>query len=669
MNEGAHTPGLTRHARTGWTASLGAVAHQAGTTFRVWAPSSSDVDLVLEAADGQREHRRLEREADGYFSGHFVDVRAGARYRYALDADGPFPDPASRFQPDGVHGSSLVVDPSAFAWSDDTWTGVPLEQLIVYELHVGTFTTAGTFAEVATKLAYVKALGITAIELMPVADFPGARNWGYDGAALFAPARCYGQPDDLRRLVDLAHAEGLAVLLDVVYNHSGPDGAYLNRFSPYYFTDHHKSPWGAGVNVDGSHSDSVRAFFIENAMHWIHEYHLDGLRLDATHAIHDDSERHFLAELSARVRASVPARHVLLIAEDHRNLSKMVEPEANGGWGLDAVWADDFHHQMRRLLAGDSDGYYRDYSGTSTDLAATVRQGWFYTGQYSSHLQAPRGTHASFTPPARFVLCLQNHDQIGNRALGERLHHQVDAAAYRAASMFFLLVPHTLLLFMGQEWASSSPFQYFTDHAEPLGQLVTEGRRREFADFAAFADPLARSHIPDPQRASTFDRSKLEWNEGAVEPHAGVRRLYAAALAFRRDVLAPGSLADAQTARAADADTLVLRRACQDGSWALVIARLRGSGSLDLSGLPFAPGAHEWQCVLTSDDVEFSSTQMPPRLHLAGDPPVIHFHAPCTVVLKSSPEHARRSTTDTEVNAGSTGFDDSDVAAGQCGSV
>ena len=470
--------------------------------------------------------------------GAFPDVGAGTCYRYQLDHDGPYPDPASRYQPHGVHGASMVLDPSAFRWSDAGWTGEPLHALVLYELHVGTFSSPGTFAGATSRLPQLRDLGITAVELMPVADFPGHRNWGYDGAALFAPARCYGTPDQLRQFVDTAHGLGIAVLLDVVYNHAGPDGSYLSRFSPYYFTNRHSSPWGEGVDVDGEYSAPVREFVIENALHWIHEYHMDGLRLDATHAIQDGSPRHLLAELTARVHESVSHRHVHVIAEDHRNLAMMVTPRRESGWGLDAVWADDFHHQMRRLLAGDSDGYYRDFSGTTADLATTLRQGWFFTGRYSEHLREPRGTDPTAIPAPRFVVCLQNHDQVGNRARGERLHHQIDAAAFRAASVVLLTAPQTPLLFMGQEWAASSPFQYFTDHDEPLGRLVTEGRRREFRDFVAFADAGAGEGIPDPQAIATFLASRLDWAEREVEPHASMVRLHAALLAFRRTELA-----------------------------------------------------------------------------------------------------------------------------------
>lgn len=609
-----------------WGATLGAVSGDRGTSFRVWAPSSAAVELVLEPDGGRRP---LARHAPGMFYGAYADVGPGVRYRYSLDGDGPFPDPASRWQPDGVHGASVVVDPRQFAWSDHAWTGLPLSELVIYELQVGTFSPAGTFAGATALLPHLRDLGVSAVELMPVADFPGARNWGYDGVSLFAPAHTYGTPDDLRRFVDAAHGLGLAVLMDVVYNHTGPDGCYLGRFSPYYFTDRHVSPWGAGIDLDGEHAAPVRRFFIENALHWIHEYHMDGIRLDATHAMQDDGPRHFLAELAECVHQAASGRRLHVIAEDHRNLAAMIAPPDQGGWGLDAVWADDFHHQMRRLLAGDREGYYRDFAGTTADIATTVRQGWFFTGQYSEHLQEPRGTDPAGVPAERFVVCLQNHDQVGNRALGDRLHHGVDGATYRAASVLLLTLPHTPLLFMGQEWAASSPFRYFTDHEPALGRLVTEGRRREFKDFAAFAEAAAREHIPDPQALDTFLSSRLDWAERTAEPHASTLALYRAALTFRRTCLA--AEAASCDVRAPDDDTIVLSRTCRDGRRALVVARLRGGGEAHLD-IPSATGhTHGWVVAFTSAD--WSDREARPAVEDTGASLLIHFTGPAAVIL------------------------------------
>jgi maltooligosyltrehalose trehalohydrolase len=512
---------------------------------------------------------------------------------------------------------------------------VPLARAVIYELHVGTFTPAGTFAGVAEQLPYLAGLGVTAIELMPVADFPGARNWGYDGGSLFAPCRRYGTPDDLRRLVDTAHRMGLAVLLDVVYNHFGPDGAYCTVFSPFYQSSRHQSPWGSAINLDGDQSSPVRAFFIENALHWLHEYHVDGLRLDATHWLLDDSTPHFVAELAARVRESVTDRDVLLLAEDDRNLATIVNGPHEGGWGLDAVWADDFHHHVRRRSAGDRDGYYQDYSGSIADLAVTLRQGWSYCGQYSEYARAPRGTSPSGVPLERMIFCLQNHDQIGNRPFGRRLHHQIDSALFRALSALLLFAPETPLLFMGQEWAASSPFLFFTDHHQELGRLVTEGRRREFSRFTAFADEEMRARIPDPQAVSTFEESRLNWDERVLAPHAGMLELYRAMLRLRRTekALEAGTRFDVVELD----DGMALARVDACGGTLLLVAWLRGPGEYeyDRQG-PTIPG-HRWNLVLSTEEPRFQSSGQTltggPDI-TAHDPLVVKFQGPAAVILR-----------------------------------
>ncbi len=621
-----------------WQPSLGAWPEEAGAHFRVWVPAARTVEVVLDGLGKSGDHS-LQKATNGTWSALVPGVRAGSRYRFRVDGKGPYPDPASRFQPEGVHGPSEVVDPHSFRWSDSACRGIGLDELVIYELHVGTFSSAGTFAGVLERLEKLAELGVTALELMPVADFPGRRNWGYDGVSLFAPARCYGKPHDLRRLVDAAHQRGLAVLLDVVYNHLGPDGNYLGAFSPFYFSERHPTAWGAGLNFDGEHSAAVRSFFIENALHWIHEYHLDGLRLDATHAIVDDGPRHFLAELAARVHESAAGRQVLLIAEDHRNLATLVQPAADGGWGLDAVWADDFHHQVRRLLAGDHEGYYQDFAGTTADLAATLRQGWFYRGQRSAHWNKPRGTDPHGIPPRRFVYCLQNHDQVGNRALGDRLHHQIDLAAYRAATVLLLCAPATPLLFMGQEWAASTPFLFFTDHSPELGKRVTQGRREEFKSFSTFSDPAARRKIPDPQAHTTFLASKLIWEERDQEPHASIRRLYQALLHLRRTepALRASDRQSFQVTAPNESALVLLREACSTPAL-LVILQFGQAGTVDLRN--HAPSlslnGRRWHTVLTTEDAPFSPDSRPPDLDLAGSAPVVRFHRPGALILRSS---------------------------------
>ncbi len=611
---------------------FGAHANARDTLFRVWAPEHQRVEVVLDA--DPEALLPLRKNADGVFEGLVAGAGAGARYRYRLDGGAAFPDPASRFQPDGVHGSSAVVDGQSFAWSDGEWRGIALGDAVIYELHVGTFTPGGTFAAAAERLSDLHDLGVTAVEIMPVADFPGRRNWGYDGVDLFAPARCYGPPDDLRRLVDAAHGLGLAVILDVVYNHLGPDGNYLGTFSPYYFTERHQTPWGAAVNLDGPHSRMVRRFLIDNALHWLREYHIDGLRLDATHALIDDSPVHFLDELAQAVRdaASGGARrgqHHLLIAEDHRNLAEMIGPRSAGGWGLDAVWADDFHHQVRRGLAGDSEGYFQDFSGSAADLATTLRRGWFFCGQHSAHGGGPRGTDPARLSPEQLVICLQNHDQVGNRAFGERLHQQIEPAAFRAASALLLCAPETPLLFMGQEWAASAPFLYFTDHNPELGKLVTEGRRREFRHFSAFSDLEVRERIPDPQAEETFRRSRLDWAEAESEPHAGVRRLYTELLRLRRGH--PLLAADGWSGFSADAvgnDALVLRRRERSGAELAVVVQLRGRGAVRLAG-------ERWSALLTTEEERFVSDAAPIQLETEGTETVVRFERPGAVIAET----------------------------------
>jgi maltooligosyltrehalose trehalohydrolase len=605
----------------GWSARLGAIVDGDAVRFRVWAPVARAVELVVE--DGSARVLALQPGGDGFFETKLDEAGPGTRYRYRVDGRGPFPDPASRRQPLGVHGPSEVVDASRFAWTDGDWPGIGMADLVIYELHVGTFTPLGTFAGVREKLSTLRELGITAIELMPVADFPGQRNWGYDGVCPFAPARCYGANDELRAVVDAAHGMGLAVLLDVVYNHLGPDGNYLGAFSPFINSESHHTPWGQAINLDGPSCGPVRGYFIENALHWLCEYHFDGLRLDATHALVDESPHHLLAELAARAHA-LPGPRRLVIAEDERNLAAIVRPEHEGGMSLDGVWADDFHHQVRRRLAGDSDGYFADFSGTADDVAETIARGFFFRGQMVPRLGRPRGSDPSGIPAERFVFCIQNHDQIGNRALGERLHHQIDAASYRAALALLLLSPETPLLFMGQEWAASSPFLYFTDHNQALGRLVTEGRRSEFKSFAAFSSPDARARIPDPQDEATFARSRLIWEERGRELHAQVLQLHRALLDVRRR-----AVSRARWQGTAVGPSAVLLRYAEYQ----VATCLEGSGHIDVSSLT-SPTA--WTVVLDTEAPAFAGQPRPPRIEPAGDRLRIAFQRPGAVILRKS---------------------------------
>ena len=497
---------------------MGAVPTPGGVEFRVWAPAAKGVNLVTDTAEP------MARGDDGLWMLRREDAGPGVRYRFRLDG-GDFPDPYSRFQPEGVHGPSQVVAPASPA----SWQGLDADRLAIYECHIGAFTPEGTFDAAIEKMAYLKALGVTALEIMPVAEFSGRWNWGYDGVDWFAPSRAYGGPEGLRRLIEAAHGQGIGVLLDVVYNHFGPEGNYLRHFSPDYFTGRYHTPWGDAINYEGC--PQARRLAIDNALYWLGEYGADGLRLDATFAIFDGSPKHLLRELSEAVRAERPG--AILIAETHENDVRYLLPMDQGGWGFDAVWADDFHHAVRRRLAGDAEGYYQDYAGTIDEIARTLNQGFLYEGQRSAYSGHPRGTPARGRSPREFVYCLQNHDQVGNRAFGDRLSGSISSGLYLAASALLLLAPSTPLLFMGQEFAASTPFLYFTDHSPDLGKLVTEGRRAEFASFSAFADPDRRERIPDPQAQATFLASKLDWREAEDSP---VLRLYQECLRLRREL-------------------------------------------------------------------------------------------------------------------------------------
>lgn len=614
-----------------WRPTLGACVRPEGVFFRAWAPRARSLEVALQRAGRPLLRRALGRGEDGYFEALVPEAAAGDEYRYRVDGEGPFPDPASRFQPAGVHGPSLVVDPGRFPWTDGRWRGAPSAERVFYELHVGTFTPEGTFDAAAAKLDALAELGATALELMPVADFPGSRNWGYDGVALFAPARCYGAPDRLRALVDAAHARGLAVFLDVVYSHFGPDGNYTGVYSPFYLRRDAASPWGASVNLDGEGSRQVRDFFIENALHWLHEYHLDGLRLDATHALADRSPRNFLAELAERAREAGPAgRRAALIAEDDRNDAALVRTPAEGGCGLDGVWADDFHHQMRRLLAGDREGYYADYEDRVEDLSRILRRGWLYAGQRSAYFNGPRGTPPDGVAPERFVFCLENHDQAGNRALGERLNHQIDPAAFRAAAALLLAAPQTPLLFMGQEWGASSPFLYFTDHEPALGETVAEGRRREFAAFSGFADPAARERIPDPQARGTFERSRLVWEERGSAAAQGLLRLHRALLRLRRAGFPPGA---ARVQTLPSGNGVALHRAGAARAH-LVLVQLRAAGRIELESLDLPRPEARWRAVLTTEDALYCPDPRPVACRLDGPQPDVEFARPGAAILE-----------------------------------
>ena len=630
---------LLSHHQDVREAFFGAVPSLDGVRFRIWAPSVQLMQLELQTGRAAGLHP-LARDEHGVFETWIRGAAGGDRYTCILDAKESLPDPASRYQPEGVHGPSEIVDASGFEWHDTGWKTRPVRDHIVYELHVGTFSPEGTFEGVRQRLPYLRDLGITAIELMPVADFPGARNWGYDGVALFAPSRAYGRPDDLRRLVDAAHAQGLAVFLDVVYNHLGPEGAYLPRFAAGYLTNRHHTPWGGAVNLDDAGSEYVRRFILDNAVHWVQEYHLDGLRLDATHALIDQSARHIVEEIADTVRRAA-GRHIVVHAEDHRNNAAMIADPGQRGWGLDGVWADDFHHVMRRLTAGDTHSYYADFKGTAGELAETITHGWLYTGQHSTHMNGPRGSDASDVPMYRFVVCTQNHDQVGNRARGERLHHTIPPETWRAASVILLTAPMLPLLFMGQEWAASTPFQYFTDLEPGLGTLVTEGRRREFAAFPEFSDPARREQIPDPQAQATFENSRLRWDEHASAPHAQTLSLYRALIALRRDHPALSGSDDRRGEAVATADsTIVIRRTDGRETFWIVSHLGVGAAEVDLVAAAVRLGVDlrntTFKTVLDTEHGEFAAAPQPIDVRTGGGDAYIGFTRAGAVILRQT---------------------------------
>ncbi len=481
--------------------SVGAELADDGVSFRVWAPSRSRVSAVI----GRDEHR-LDGEGDGYFSAAVSRAGAGTRYRFRLDDEAEtYPDPASRYQPDGPHGDSVVVDPRAYRWRDGSWRGVPRKGLVVYERHVGTFTSEGTFAAAIECLRRVADIGVNVIEVMPVNEFAGSFGWGYDGVDLWAPSHLYGTPDDFRRFVDAAHALRLGVILDVVYNHLGPDGCYLKEFTPRYFTKKYRNDWGDAINYDDEGSCGVREFFAENAAYWVDEFHLDGLRLDATQAMNDASKRHILAELTDRARKAAGDRALFIVAENEPQNTAIVDQ-----YGIDAMWNDDWHHSARVATTGMTEAYYTDYRGKPQEFVSMAKFGFLFQGQRYKWQKRRRGTPSFHVAPERLACYLQNHDQIANSAYGLRLHQLTSPGRYRAMTALLLLQPQTPMLFQGQEFGASSPFLYFADHNRELAPQVTKGRR-EFLD--QFPSIRTVKDLPRPNDPKTFERSKLDWRE------------------------------------------------------------------------------------------------------------------------------------------------------------
>ncbi|HET9448626.1 MAG TPA: malto-oligosyltrehalose trehalohydrolase [Steroidobacteraceae bacterium] len=538
MSARPQLPGSS-HVQVGRVHSMpfGAELHQGQGRFRLWAPAQASMTLVLEG----RAPIPMQPAGDGWYE-CCVEGRAGARYRFALTDGTLVPDPASRFQPQDVAGPSELIDAREYRWLTGGWRGRPWEDAVIYELHLGAFTSDGTFRAAIDKLDHLASLGITAIELMPVADFSGNRNWGYDGVLPFAPDSSYGRPEDFKAFVDAAHARGLMVLLDVVYNHFGPVGNYLRAYAPQFFTQRHSTPWGDAINFDGPDSGPVREFMIHNALYWIDEYRLDGLRLDAVHAIVDDSPKHILAELAERVQklAAEQRRAVHLILENEANSARFLERTDAGHPRLfTAQWNDDVHHCLHVAATGETSGYYEDYPDPRAMLARGLTEGFVYQGEPSVHQHGrPRGEPSRHLPAAAFVNFIQNHDQVGNRAFGERLTQLTTPQAVRAVAAVYLLSPATPMLFMGEEWGSSRPFTYFCDLPE-LAAAIREGRRKEFAGFPEFSSATARERIPDPNDPITFERARLAWSELEAATHSECLEWYRMLLTLRREMLQP----------------------------------------------------------------------------------------------------------------------------------
>lgn len=583
---------------------------EGGVHFRVWAPRRRRVEVVLEGDAGSAFE--LEREDEGYFSALVGRAVVGTLYRFRLDGeDYLYPDPASRFQPEGPHGPSRVVDPSSFLWTDKNWEGASLKGQVLYELHVGAFTPEGTFAAAARELKELAELGVTCVELMPVAEFPGRFGWGYDGVSLYAPAHIYGEPDDLRGFVNEAHRVGVAVILDVVYNHLGPDGNYLAQFSEDYFTERHKNEWGDGINFDGERSKQVREFFLSNARHWVEEYHFDGLRIDATQSIKDYSGEHVLAALTREVRGAARGRETIIVGENEPQERRMILD-----FGLDGLWNDDFHHTALVALTGRSEAYYSDYRGTPQEFVSSAKYGFLYQGQRYRWQRHRRGTPTRGIPPERFVNFIENHDQVANSARGLRTNRLTSPATLRALTALLLLSPQTPMLFMGQEFASTSPFLYFADHEKELAAKVRHGRAEFLAQFRSTSASETKENLPDPGDAETFERCKLDFKER--ESHREIYALHRDLLRLRRE----DSVFSAQEPRTLDGavlgrDAFVLRFFGGEetgGGDRLLVVNLGSDLELNPAPEPLLapPEGRVWQAILSSEDYAYGGTGTPP---------------------------------------------------------
>lgn len=572
-----------------------------GVHFRVWAPIRKTVAVALEGGPTVP----LAAEPGGYFSGQIDGIGAGARYKYRLDDGGLFPDLASRYQPEGPHGPSQVVDPTTFQWTDHGWKGLPETGQVLYELHVGTFTPEGTFAAAAEMLPALVDVGVTAVEVMPVAEFPGRFGWGYDGVQLFAPTRLYGTPDDFRAFVDRAHGLGLGVILDVVYNHFGPAANSVDAYAPQFHSKRHKTDWGEPFNFDGDGSGPVREFFVANAGYWVDEFHVDGLRLDAIQAITDDSPEHVVAALTKRARAAAKGKPIFVMGENEPQDTDLVRPLEQGGCGLNALWNDDLHHAARVALTGKNEGYFSDYLGSPQEFVSAAKYGFLYQGQHYRWHRRRRGKRAFDIPRHRFVTFIENHDQVANSGRGLRVHQLTSPARWRAMTAYLLLGPGTPMLFQGQEYASSRPFLYFADHGEELGRLVLEGRRKELGRFRSQSAPDVLGRMPVPNDPATFERCKLDPAER--QRHAAAVLLHKELIALRKSdpAFRPGVTLDGAVLGPA---AFVLRYFMPGGADRLLVVNLGRDLRLEPAPEPLlAPpeDAHPWVVLWSSEDPRY----------------------------------------------------------------
>ena len=620
-----------------------------GTHFRVWAPRRSSVEVVFEQSAVPPV--ALQPERDGYFAGHAPDARPGTRYRFRLDGeDDTYPDPASRFQPDGPHGASQIVDPKAFSWSDADWRGVTAGGQVLYEMHVGTFTREGTWAAAARHLRELADLGITCLEVMPVNEFAGRFGWGYDGVALFAPHHHYGTPDDMRRFIDQAHALGIGVILDLVYNHLGPDGNAMPAFSEAYFSPKHGTDWGDALNFDGEQSRPVREFFVSNALYWIREFHIDGFRFDATQSIVDESPQHILAEICEHARRAAGARSIYVVNENEPQDTKLVRPIEGGGYGMDSLWNDDFHHSAMSAISGHHEAYYADHPGTPQEFISTAKYGYLFQGQRYRWQGKRRGTATFDLPPTAFVHFLQNHDQIGNSGHGYRVHQVASPGEFRAMTTLLLLMPQTPLLFQGQEWAASSTFRYFADHKPELDKLIRQGRARELSQFPSLATPEMQALIAGPSSAELFEQSKLDHDERQQPHHQRVLRLHKDLIQIRKTdpafnrIIQRGQIDGAVLAP----NAFVLRYFLHVDQDRLLIVNLGGDIALETAPEPLLapPSGKRWAKLFSTEDPQYGGSGTPP---LETEREGWFLPGRCAVVLMPLPE--AEATIETRIQA------------------